>query len=153
MGFTLRAALDAAGPDARVTVAELSPAVVRWNRGPLAALSGDSASDPRVTIREADVGAVIREGRNAYDAIMLDVDNGPDGLVYDTNGWLYEIAGLAAAQTALRPGGVLTVWSAGPDRSFTPRLRQVGFKVEEVIARARGAKGGARHTIWVAAKP
>jgi spermidine synthase len=149
MGFTLRAALDLLGPEAEVVVAELVPAVVAWNRGPLAGLSGDSLSDPRVTIREADVAGLIRSGRGAYDAILLDVDNGPDGLTRGSNDGLYDAGGLQAAWTALRPGGVLAVWSAAPDRAFGDRLRRLRFRVEEITVRAHG-KRGLRHLIWAA---
>jgi spermidine synthase len=152
MGFTLRAALAALAPDGQVVVAELVPAVVRWARGPMAEIFGDSLDDPRVTIREADVGAVIRSARAAFDAILLDVDNGPEGLSREANDALYDIAGLAAARTALRPGGVLGVWSQGPDRRFTQRLRQAGFAVEEVRVRANAGRSGARHVVWMATK-
>jgi len=153
MGFTLRAALDAAGAAARIVVAELVPAVVSWNRGPLAAISGHALADPRVEIREADVGAMIRAEVAAYDAILLDVDNGPAALSRKANDRLYDAGGLGAARAALRPGGVLAVWSAGPDRKFTARLRQAGFAVDEVPVRARGKQGGARHTVWIATRP
>lgn len=150
MGFTLRAALADLTDEAQVVVAELMPAVVAWARGPLAHIFAESLTDPRVTIREADVGDLIRSRRSAFDAIMLDVDNGPDGLVREANGALYDIRGLNAAYAALRPGGVLAVWSSAPDRAFTQRLRRTGFAVEEVRARANGKRGGARHVIWKA---
>jgi spermidine synthase len=153
MGFTLRAALGALGPDAAITIAELVPGVVAWARGPLAEVSGRGLDDPRVVIREGDVAEAIREARGAYDAILLDVDNGPDGLTRPSNDRLYDAAGLGAARTALRPGGVLAIWSAAPDAVFTRRLGQAGFGVETVTARARGGRGGARHTIWLAARP
>jgi spermidine synthase len=149
MGFTLRAALDALGPAARIVVAELVSAVVAWNRGPLAVLTDHCLVDARVSIREADVGGVIRAERSAYDAILLDVDNGPEALSRDGNNRLYDRAGLAAAYTALRPGGVLAVWSAGPDAHFRRRLRDAGFAVEEIGVRARGNRG-ARHVVWIA---
>lgn len=152
MGFTLRAAVDATGDAARIVVAELVPAVVAWNRGPLAPISGHALEDARVEIREADVGAVIRAEPAGFDAILLDVDNGPAALSRAANDRLYDAAGLAAARAALRPGGVLAVWSAGPDRKFNQRLRQAGFDVEEVPVRARGKQGGARHTIWIAVR-
>ncbi|MEP9386426.1 hypothetical protein [Mesorhizobium sp. KR9-304] len=151
MGFTLRAALAELGPDARILVAELVPAVVAWARGPMAELFAGSLDDPRVETREADVADVIRLGRGVYDAILLDVDNGPDGLSRGANDRLYDMAGLAATRAALTPGGVLAVWSAHPDRGFAARLRQSGFEVEEVHTRARG-KRGARHVIWLAAR-
>jgi spermidine synthase len=107
--------------------------------------------DPRVTIREADVRQLIRAEKSAWDAILLDVDNGPEGIVYKGNDALYSAAGLAAARAALTPGGVLAVWSQGPDGGFTRRLKQAGFAVEEINTRANG-KRGARHVIWIAAK-
>jgi spermidine synthase len=153
MGFTLRAALAELGPEAAITVAELVPAVVAWARGPMAEIFGDSLTDARVTIRETDVGGLIRAAHATYDAILLDVDNGPDGLTRAANDRLYDMAGLGAAQVALRPGGVLAVWSSGPDADFTRRLRKAGFGVEEVRVRANGKRGGARHIIWIATKP
>jgi len=151
MGFTLRAALAALPEDAEIVVAELIPAVIAWARGPLAAIFAGCLDDPRVSVREADVVTAIREGRSSYDAILLDVDNGPDGLMVEANDRLYNHAGLSYAKAALRPGGVLAVWSAGPDRSFTQRLRQSGFAVEENTVRARAGAGGAKHMIWLAA--
>ena len=152
MGFTLRAALARLGPGARCTVCELVPAVVDWARGPMAPCFGDSLADPRLTMCEADVAELIRAGRASYDAILLDVDNGPDGLCRKANDRLYDSIGLAAAQAALRPGGVLAVWSVAPDAKFTGRLRKSGFAVEEVRVRANGARGGARHLIWLATR-
>ncbi len=150
MGFTLRAALAVLNSTARVVVAELVPEVVAWARGPMANLHGASLTDPRVLILEEDVSRVIRSTRAPFDAILLDVDNGPEGLTRDANDALYDRAGLAAARNALRPGGVLAVWSSGPDRSFTERLRKAGFDVEEIKARANGKRGGSRHVIWIA---
>lgn len=152
MGFTLRAALAVLGAEATVTVAELVPAVIAWARGPMAALSGASLADPRVRIVEGDVAALIGGGRSAFDAILLDVDNGPDGLTRAANDRLYDKSGLRAARAALRPGGVLAVWSAAPDRGFAARLGDAGFTVEEVAVRAHDGRGGARHVIWLAAK-
>lgn len=152
MGFTLRAAQAALGADARITVAELVPAVVDWARGPMAELFGACLDDPRVDIHVGDVGALIGSAGNAYDAILLDVDNGPEGFTRPDNDAIYSARGLAAANRALRPGGVLTVWSAAPDRAFTRRLERSGFAVDEVKVRARGARGGARHVIWVAVR-
>ncbi|TKD25369.1 MAG: hypothetical protein E5W98_31320 [Mesorhizobium sp.] len=149
MGFTLRAALAELGADAGVVVAELVPAVVAWARGPMASVFGGCLDDPRVTVREADVGELIRSEGSAWDAILLDVDNGPEGIVYKANDALYSIAGLISAKAALKPGGVLAVWSQGPDSGFTRRLKQAGFAVEEVKVRANG-KRGARHVIWIA---
>jgi len=152
MGFTLAAALRQLGAAARLTVAELVPEVVAWNRGPLAELAGRPLSDPRVTVCEGDVARMIKARPQAYDAILLDVDNGPEGLTHTNNDWLYGSDGLSAAYAALRPGGVLAVWSAARDRAFTARLRKAGFEVEEARVRARGSKG-ARHIIWLARRP
>ena len=152
MGFTLRAALAALGSHARVVVAELVPAVIRWAHGPMADIYGGSLTDPQVTILEGDVGKAIRARPSVYDAILLDVDNGPEGLSRKANNNLYCIEGLAAAKAALRPGGALAVWSSGPNADFTSRLRRVGFVVDEVRVRANGARGGARHVLWFAAK-
>ena len=152
MGFTLRAALAEVGADARITVAELVPEIIDWARGPMAALAAGCLDDPRVRVHIADVGALIHDGRAEYDAILLDVDNGPDGLVRDDNGSLYAKRGLAEARDALRPGGILAVWSAGPDPKFTRRLGAAGFSVEEVVVRARANGKGPRHIIWFATK-
>jgi spermidine synthase len=149
MGFTLRAALAELGDGARITVAELVPAVVAWARGPMAEIFGGCLDDPRVSIREADVGQIIRSEASAWDAILLDVDNGPEGIVHKANDALYGMAGLNAASVALKPGGVLAVWSQGPDSGFRRRLKQAGFAVEEAKVRANG-KRGARHVIWIA---
>ncbi|MDE1992245.1 MAG: hypothetical protein KGI75_07055 [Rhizobiaceae bacterium] len=151
MGFTLRAALGVLGKDAKVTVAELVPAVVAWARGPMTSVFEGCLDDPRVAIHEGDVRPLIRSGKAAFDAILLDVDNGPDGITHEANDGLYDFAGLKAARDALRPGGILAVWSSGPDRSFTKRLRDSGFAAEEVNTRANG-KSGARHVIWLAEK-
>ena len=153
MGFTLRAALAALGPAARIVVAELVPAVVAWARGPMAEVFADSLTDPRVSIREADVGHLIRSEASAFDAILLDVDNGPEGLTRKANDALYDLKGLSAARAALRPGGVLAVWSSTQNPKFTWRLGKAGFAVEEVRARANGSRGGARHVIWIATRP
>ena len=155
MGFTLRAALKVLGPQARITVAELVPAVIAWARGPMAELSGESLLDPRVDIREADVARLIAGGRGTYDAILLDVDNGPQGLTRQSNDALYDSSGLRTAFAALRPGGVLAVWSSHPDDRFAPRLRKAGFDTEEIKIRATGCGGGggARHVIWIATRP
>lgn len=151
MGFTLRAALAILPAEAKVTVAELVPAVVAWARGPMAAVFGTSLSDPRVTIREADVGALLH-GEKLYDAILLDVDNGPEGLTRDANDQLYTVAGLRRTLRALRDGGVLAVWSSHTSAPFTKRLAMAGFDVEEARVRARGASGGERHHIWLASR-
>jgi spermidine synthase len=152
MGFTLRAALGCLGIDARVTVAELVPEIIAWARGPMAALAAGCLDDPRVTLRQSDVAAVIAEGAATYDAILLDVDNGPDGLVRSANDRLYSLSGLASAMAALRPGGVLAIWSAAPDAVFARRLTKAGFTVEEVVVRARSNGKGPRHVIWFAVK-
>jgi len=152
MGFTLRAALAALGPDASVTVAELVPAVIRWAGGPMREVFGSSLADPRVSIREADVGALIRSGASQFDAILLDVDNGPDGLTREANDALYEPAGLRAAHRALRSGGVLAIWSAQPDPKFTLRLRKTNFDVDELKVPVGGSRGGKKHIIWIAAR-
>jgi spermidine synthase len=152
MGFTLRAALGVFGSKAQIVQAELVPAVVAWARGPMAEIFGDSLGDPRVNIREGDVAEIIRSHRGAFDAILLDVDNGPEGLTRKGNDALYSSAGLKAAHTALQPGGVLAVWSSGPNPAFAKRLRSAGFDVNEVNIRATGRGGGARHVIWIATK-
>ena len=151
MGFTLRAALAELDADAAVVVAEIVPSVIAWARGPMAELFAGCLDDPRVNIREADVADLIGAGTSTYDAMLLDVDNGPDGLSRSDNDRLYGMPGLFAARTALKLGGVLAVWSAHPDRGFAARLRQSGFEVEEVHTRARG-KRGARHVIWLATR-
>ncbi|MGH6780857.1 MAG: spermidine synthase [Sphingomonadaceae bacterium] len=153
MGFTLRAALAALPGDARLTVAELVPEIIQWARGPMAELAAGCLDDARVGLFEGDVAALIEGAHGIYDAILLDVDNGPDGLTRDTNDRLYSMRGLAAARQALRPGGVLAIWSAAPDNAFARRLGEAGFAVEEVAVRARGNGKGARHVIWFARKP
>ena len=152
MGFTLRAALAVLGPEARIMVAELVPAVIAWARGPLADIFGDSLRDPRADIRSADVVDVIRSHAAAFDAILLDVDNGPEGLIRKANDALYDFGGLKAIRRALRPSGVLAVWSSGPNPAFSRRLRDAGFDVNEVAVRATAKRRGARHVIWFATK-
>ncbi len=153
MGFTLRAALGALGPKAKLTVAELVPEIIAWARGPMAELTAGCLDDPRVHVVIDDVADLIARGRGVYDAILLDVDNGPDGLVREGNDRLYTRAGLAAAKAALKPGGVLAVWSAAKDTAFARRLAKAGFAVDEVTVRARSNGKGAKHTIWFAAVP
>ena len=153
MGFTLRAALAVLGSDARIMVAELVPAVIGWARGPMADIFGDSLDDPRASIREADVVDVIRSHDSAFDAILLDVDNGPEGLIRKANDALYDLKGLNAIRRALRPGGVFAVWSSGPNPLFSKRLRAAGFDVNEVAVRATTKRSGSRHVIWFATKP
>lgn len=150
MGFTLRAVLDVLPPSARVTVVEILPAVVRWNRGPLAELAGSPLDDPRVELIEADVGRVIGANRDTFDAVLLDVDNGPAALTLARNASLYRRAGLAQARRGLRPGGVLAVWSAGPDHRFERELGRAGFEVRVETVRARDGTKGPRHTLFFA---
>jgi spermidine synthase len=152
MGFTLRAALAALPRDAKVTVAELVPEIIDWARGAMAELTAGCLEDPRVKLDMADVGLVIGEARSTYDAILLDVDNGPDGLTRPANDSLYSRSGLAAARTALKPGGILAIWSAAPDNRFARALGEAGFAVDEVAVRARSNGKGARHVIWFATR-
>lgn len=152
MGFTLRAALRAFPREARITVAELAPAVVAWARGPMAAMTGDCLDDPRVAIVEDDVARLIRDRRAGWDAILLDVDNGPEAMTSAANDGLYGAEGLAVAHAALKPGGVLAVWSAVPDRAFAKRFGMAGFTVEDERVRAHAGKSGARHVIWLGTK-
>ena len=153
MGFTLRAALKVLGKDARVAVAELVPEIIAWAKGPMAELTAGCLDDPRVVLHMADVAEAIAGIRaNSCDAILLDVDNGPDGLVRDDNGRLYSREGLQIAKRALKPGGVLAIWSAAPDPAFTARLRRARFEVDEQVVRARSNGKGPRHVIWFAVK-
>lgn len=150
MGFTLRAALATLGPDAKITVAELVPGIIDWARGPMAELAAGCLDDPRVELVLGDVSQAIGTATRRYDAILLDVDNGPDGLTREANEGLYSVAGLARAKAALRPGGILAIWSAAPDARFTRRLTAAGFQVDEVGVRARSNGKGPRHVIWFA---
>lgn len=152
MGFTLRAALGAAGGEAEVVVAELVPEIIDWARGPMAGLTAGCLDDPRVRVIEGDVAAVIEAANADYDAILLDVDNGPDGLTREGNDRLYSPRGLAVARAALKPRGIMAVWSAAPDNRFARRLGEAGFKVEEVAVRARRSGKGPRHVIWYGVK-
>ena len=149
MGFTLSAALESLDGSATVTVAELIPEVVEWNKGPLGAYSGYPLNDPRTHVYVGDVARLLKKKHACYDAIALDVDNGPEGLTKKDNDWIYSMQGVLAAQNALKPGGVLAYWSAGPDRDFQDLLRCCGFMIEEKTVFAHGKKG-ARHTIWLA---
>lgn len=149
MGFTLAAVLSEVGEQAEVTVAELIPEVVEWNRGPLGERSGYPLNDPRTKVYLGDVAKLLQAQRGYFDVIALDVDNGPEGLTQSANDWLYSTAGIIAAQEALTPEGILAYWSAGPDQAFHDRLRRCGFLVEEKIVFAHGKKG-ARHMIWLA---
>lgn len=150
MGFTLAAALQSLGETASVTVAELVPEVEAWNRGPLGAAAGYPLHDVRASVHLGDVVQLIKQSPASYDAILLDIDNGPEGLTRKENDWLYTTAGIAAAQAALRPDGILAYWSAGQDPVFTERLKLAGLSVEPVTVRAHRPGKGARHVIWLA---
>jgi spermidine synthase len=150
MGYSLRTALDLLPKDAEVVVAELVPQVVAWNRDYLGHLAGHPLRDPRVQVREMDVGVVLRESRGQFDLIMLDVDNGAEGLTRKANDQLYNRQGIATARDALRPEGVLGYWAAGPDQAFARRLREAGLDVKESSIRASKASRGVKHTIWLA---
>ena len=153
MGYTVRAALDELGNQAQVVVAELVPAVVQWNREFLAELAGSPLDDGRVTVNEDDVARMITTSKGTYDAILLDVDNGPEALTRRGNDWLYSFKGLETAFGALRRKGVLAIWSSGSEQAFTQRLRNARFDVEEVRVRAReGKKGGAHYVVWIAVR-
>ncbi|MCF7821735.1 MAG: hypothetical protein K9M17_04755 [Mariprofundaceae bacterium] len=149
LGYTLAEALTHTGPDATIVVSELMPSVVRWNRKYLGTAAGFPLLDERVEVLEQDVGKVMKENSNSFDAIMLDVDNGPDGFTRDDNDALYGLKGLNNAYNALKPGGVLTVWSAFRDVAFTQRMLKVGFRVKEERVRARSARRGSKHNIWI----
>jgi len=150
MGFTLRAALSVLPPQAHVEVVELIPAIVKWARGPMADLSQKCLDDSRVTITTGDVCDVINKAEREYDAILLDVDNGPDGLTHEANDRLYSMAGLATAKKALRSNGILAIWSSEGDSKFTSRLHKSGFAVDVNTVPARSNGKGAKHTIWLA---
>lgn len=150
MGFTLAATLDTVGPDATVVVAELVPEVVEWNRTLIGAPAGHPLKDSRSEVYIGDVAQLIREAPGSFDAIMLDVDNGPEALIRMENDWLYSPAGLGATRNALKADGVLAVWSASPDRRFTDRLAKAGFDVDLQMVRPHRAGKGARHYIWFA---
>jgi spermidine synthase len=150
MGFTLAAALKAVGPEAVVTVAELVPEVVDWNRTLIGAPAGHPLEDPRTRVHVGDVAEPIRRSPGGFDVILMDVDNGPEALVRRENDWLYSATGLQATRAALRPRGVLAVWSAGPDHAFAKRLRHVGLDVREHVVRPHRAGKGPRHVIWIA---
>jgi spermidine synthase len=153
MGFTLRAALDRLPVDARVVVVELVPGLVAWNKGPLSALAGRPLDDPRVRLQHGDVLARIAEAKGAYDAILLDVDNGPSALAHAANATLYGERGARACAAALRAGGALAVWSAGPDERYRERLERVGLAASEEQVPARAESGGVRHVVVVGRKP
>ena len=149
MGFTLAAALKAVGPDAEIVVAELVPEVVTWNRTLIGAPAGDPLSDSRSHVFVGDVADLIRQEPAGFDAIMMDVDNGPEALVREENNWLYSAAGLRATRAAMRSRGVLAVWSSSPDRTFSKRLQQAGFDVREHVVRPHRPGKGPRHHIWI----
>lgn len=153
MGFTLAAVLSHTVPETRVTVAELIPAVVRWNREFIGQLAGAPLSDPRVHVIELDVGQVMRQGKSSFDAIMLDVDNGPSSFTHEDNDALYSLRGLKLIYDALKPGGVLTVWSASTDPAFTQRMIKTGFNVSEQRVGSHASKRGNRHNIWIGVRP
>ena len=152
MGYTLSAALRSLHADADVLVAELVPSVVEWNQGVLGALADDPLEDSRVTVRIKDVVHVIRSSTSAFDAILLDVDNGPGSMAQEGNDELYSLSGVSMIHRALRPGGVVAVWSASPDSGFTQRLKTSSFYVIEHKVRGRTQKKGPVHTIWIAKK-
>ena len=149
MGYTLKSALDELGETAEVLVMELVPDAVRWNQGLLAHLAGNPLDDERVTVQVGDVAQMIKRSRGSFSAILLDVDNGPNALTSMDNHWLYSIAGLETAHAALKPNGILGIWSSDRDAGFAKRLSQVGFDVDEVPVRELGKKGG-HHIVWIA---
>lgn len=152
MGYTLSAALRSLQDDADVLLVELIPAVVEWNQGVLGSLADYPLEDSRVTVRVDDVVHVISHGKSTFDAILLDIDNGPDSLTQDENATLYSLSGLSMIHRALRTGGVVAVWSASPDAGFKKKLKQSSFHVIEKKVRGRAQKKGPIHTIWIAKK-
>ena len=153
MGHTLAAALAHSTPDSLITVSELLPAVIRWNREHLGHLAGMPLDNPRVSIKQEDVADTIKTKRSAWDAILLDVDNGPDGLTQKANNRLYNTMGLQKAFSALSPSGILAIWSSRPDPAFTARLRRCRFNTQAIEVRARENNRGSTHTIWLAQRP
>lgn len=151
MGFTLAAALASVPGSAEVTVAELIPEVIEWNRGPLGDCAGQPLQDDRTRVHLGDVAELVTHRESAFDAILLDVDNGPDGLTHSDNQWLYSAAGLGVLKKALSAEGTLAVWSAGPDPQFVTRLKKAGFHTSVRSVRARPGKGS-HHTIFLAKK-
>jgi spermidine synthase len=149
MGFTLRAALDAACLQARVVVAELVPQVLKWNQGPLAPMAGHPLNDPRVEVRLGDVALQLREPAQ-WDAILLDVDNGPQAFTVFENYKLYEPEGIAVLRRALRPGGILGVWSTGLHKTFERRLKRGGFNVETLKIPCREGRQFKAHVLFLA---
>lgn len=156
MGFTYRAALNAIPDGGEVVVAEVVPEILEWAQGPLSHLTGETLDDPRGEVVLCDVAALIDDANDGtcakFDAILLDVDNGPDGIVREGNDRLYTRTGLAKAKDALKPGGILAIWSAAPDHKFTRRLMDAGYEVDVREVRARPNNKGPRHTIWFAKK-
>jgi len=152
LGYTADSALKQLGAKAEVVVCEIVPAVVKWNREFLSHLAGHPLKDKRTRVILDDVALILRNAREAYDAIMLDVDNGPEGMSRKGNEWLYTEAGIDALFRALRPGGVFALWSVAKNKPYTRRLRKAGFKVEEVSVRGRLSGKGAHHTIWLATR-
>lgn len=153
MGYTLAATLEQSKPDTRIIVSELIPAVVRWNRKYIGHLAQMPLDDPRVSVKEEDVAKTIRGEKSFWDAILLDVDNGPEGLTRKANDRLYSKSGLKTSFLALCPGGILAVWSSKADEAFTRRLKQCGFTTQTITVRARKSGKGSRHTIWIAVRP
>jgi spermidine synthase len=155
-GYTLATTLGQLGPESRVTVAEIVPAVVRWNRELFGALNGNPVTDARVSVFEADICDLFRGSPRGsserFDVILLDVDNGPRAVARESNGWLYTAAGLAAIHAALTPRGVLAIWSAGPEVGFSPRLREAGFDVVSQRLRSRTERKGQQHLVWLATR-
>lgn len=152
MGYTLASALECVTASSRVTVAELIPEVIEWNQGPLGECAGRPLDDPRSHVRLGDIAELIKQEQPDFDAILLDVDNGPEGITHSDNNWLYSTAGLEALYNSLRPEGMLAVWSAGPDSMFVIQLKKAGFQVTVQTVRSRPGKGS-RHTIFLAKKP
>jgi len=154
MGFTYRAAAARLGEKAQIVVAEISEAIIAWAKGPMAALTGEGFADPRLDLKICDVAALIDDANDGtcakFDAILLDVDNGPDGIVRDANNRIYSRTGMAKARDALKPGGILAVWSAGPDPAFRKRLYDTGLTITEWNVRSRPNNKGAHHIIWFA---
>jgi spermidine synthase len=149
LGYTVRAALDRLPPGAEVVVSELVPAVIAWNRGVLAPLAGQPLEDPRVKVEAQDVGHLLRQAEAEYDAILLDVDNGPEALTQEENRWLYGERGLTTLRRALKSRGLVVVWSASSDRTFATRMKRAGFDTEVVETPARGKGGGPMHTLFI----
>jgi spermidine synthase len=151
MGYTLAAALKAVNADSQVTVAELVPEVVKWNEGPLGNCAGYPLQDSRTQLYIGDVKQLLTTRQPTFDAILLDVDNGPKGLTHSDNNWIYSEDGLKDIYDTLQPNGMLAIWSAGPDYLFTVRLKKIGFRVDTRNVQASPGKG-TQHTIFLAKK-